>query len=125
MQFHKTRGIGRYSDEQLYALSLYLYSLTPPPNPNRPSALSARGEEVFERENCGACHTPPLYTNNRLSLARGFTPPLSAFQQYNIMRRSVGTDPDLALKTRRGTGYYVAPRVARSRMATHSKRAPA
>ena len=25
----------RYSDEQLYALARYLYSLTPPPNPNR------------------------------------------------------------------------------------------
>ena len=24
---------GRYSDEQLYALALYLYSLKPPPNP--------------------------------------------------------------------------------------------
>jgi hypothetical protein len=109
VQFFKGRGTGRYSDEQLYALSLYLYSLTPPPNPNRPGVLSARGEEVFERENCGACHTPPLYTNNRLTMARGFTPPVSAFQQYDVMRRSVATDPDLALKTRRGTGYYKVP----------------
>ena len=51
VQFFKARGTGRYSDEQLYALSLYVYSLTPPPNPNRPDALSARGEAVFEREN--------------------------------------------------------------------------
>ena len=109
VQFFKARGSGRYSDEQLYALSLYVYSLTPPPNPNRPDARSTRGEEVFERENCGACHTPPLYTNNRLSIASGFTPPVSAFKQYDIMRRSVGTDPDLTLKTRRGTGYYKVP----------------
>ena len=33
----------RYSDEQLYALARYLYSLTPPPNPNTASALSERG----------------------------------------------------------------------------------
>ena len=69
VQFFKARGGGRYSDEQLYALSLYIYSLTPPPNPNRPMPSPTRGEEVFKRENCGACHTPPLYTNNRLSIA--------------------------------------------------------
>ena len=37
----------RYSDEQLYALALYIYSLKPPPNPNRRTALSLRGEKVL------------------------------------------------------------------------------
>ena len=52
----------RYSDEQLYALALYVYSLKPPPNPNKPSEISRRGSKIFQREGCGGCHTPPLYT---------------------------------------------------------------
>jgi hypothetical protein len=100
---------GRYRDEQLYAFALYLYSLKPPPNPNHFDAIAARGEMVFTREGCGACHTPPLYTNNRLTPADGFTPPAGADEKYDILPVSVGTDPDLALKTRRGTGYYKVP----------------
>ena len=41
---------GRYSDEQLYALSLYIYSLKPPENPNKFDALAERGWEVFMTE---------------------------------------------------------------------------
>ena len=100
---------GRYSDEQLYALALYIYSLQPPPNPNKFDALATHGQKVFEREGCAMCHTPPLYTNNKLTLAEGFTPPPGAEQKYDILPISVGTDPDLALKTRRGTGYYKVP----------------
>jgi hypothetical protein len=37
----------RYSDEQLYALALYLYSLEPPPNLNEPSAVTELGRKVF------------------------------------------------------------------------------
>jgi hypothetical protein len=37
----------RYSDEQLYALVLYLYSLQPPPNPNRFDAVAGAREENF------------------------------------------------------------------------------
>ena len=43
---------GRYSDEQLYALALYIYSLKPPPNPNKFDAAAARGEKIFAREGC-------------------------------------------------------------------------
>ncbi|HEV2424379.1 MAG TPA: hypothetical protein VGZ29_06095, partial [Terriglobia bacterium] len=100
---------GRYSDEQLYALALYVYSLKPPPNPNKFDARAARGRRVFEKAGCANCHTPPLYTNNKLTLAEGFTPPAGASQRYDIMPISVGTDPNLALKTRRGTGYYKVP----------------
>ena len=100
---------GRYSDAQLYALALYVYSLQPPPNPNKPDALSKQGEEVFKRENCPVCHTPPLYTSNKLTIAEGFTPPPDADEKYDILPVSVGTDPNLALKTRRGTGYYKVP----------------
>jgi hypothetical protein len=100
---------GRYSDAQLYALALYVYSLTPPPNPNKFDALAARGKRVFAREGCAMCHTPPLYTNNKLTPAEGFTPPPGATQKYAVLPISVGTDPGLALKTRRGTGYYKVP----------------
>lgn len=100
---------GRYSDEQLYALALYVYSLQPPPNPNKFDAVAARGKKVFEREGCAGCHTPPLYTNNKLTLAEGFTPPAGADKKYDILPISVGTDPNLTLKTRRGTGYYKVP----------------
>lgn len=42
------------------------------------------------------------------TLAEGFTPPPGAEKKFDILPISVGTDPNLALKTRRGTGYYKA-----------------
>jgi len=99
----------RYSDAQLYALALYLYSLQPPRNPNKLDALAARGQKVFESQGCATCHTPPLYTNNKLTPVTGFTPPADHFQKYDILPMSVGTDPNLATRTRRGTGYYKVP----------------
>ncbi len=98
---------GRYSDEQLYALALYLYSLKPPPNPNPADSLARRGEKIFARQGCAGCHTPPLYTNNKLTLAAGFSRPADASD--DVLPLSVGTDPGLATKTRRGTGYYKVP----------------
>jgi hypothetical protein len=99
----------RYSDEQLYALALYIYSLKPPPNPNRRTALAVRGEKVFEREGCATCHPPPLYTNNTLTPADGFTVPEDHHKRFDILDISVGTNPGLAMTTRRGTGYYKVP----------------
>ena len=55
------------------------------------------------------CHTPPLYTNNKLTPADGFQIPDAHLQHYDILRLSVGTDPALALLTRRGSGYYKVP----------------
>jgi hypothetical protein len=100
---------GRYSDDQLYALARFVYVLRPPKNPNNMNAAAKRGQEIFVREGCAACHTPPLYTNNRLTPAAGFQPPASHAERFDIMPRSVGTNPDLALRTRRGTGYYKVP----------------
>ncbi len=99
----------RYRDEQLYAIGLYIYSLEPPPNPNPFDAVAAQGRKVFEREGCARCHTPPLYTNNQLTLAPGFTPSRDELKEYDILPVSVGTDPNLALRTRRGTGFYKIP----------------
>jgi len=99
----------RYSDEQLYALALYLYSLEPPPNRTPVSALTRRGEKIFADEGCASCHTPPLYTNNKLVPATGFTVPEDHKRKYNVMPIPIGTDPGLTLNTRRGTGYYKVP----------------
>jgi len=100
----------RYSELQLYALGKYLYSLKPPKNPNSfPQELIKKGEIIFKREGCVTCHTPPLYTNNKLTPVDGFTPPASHYKSYDIFDISVETDPDLTLYTRRGTGYYKVP----------------
>jgi cytochrome c peroxidase len=86
-----------------------LYSLKPPRNPNKLDSRARAGHEVFSREGCEGCHTPPLYTSNKLTPADGFVVPNQHRQQYGIIDRVVGTDPDLALRTRKGTGYYKVP----------------
>jgi hypothetical protein len=99
----------RYTDEELYALGLYLYSLEPPPNPNPFDEAAQRGQQVFEVEGCAACHTPPLYTNNKLTPAVSFDVPPEHREKYDVLDVSVGTDPNLTLRTRRATGYYKVP----------------
>ena len=104
-----SRVRARLSDEALYAMALYISSLRPPPNPNPQNEKSREGEKIFQREGCPMCHTPPLYTSNKVTLARGFSPPADAPKTLDILPLSVGTDPSLALHTRKGTGYYKVP----------------
>jgi hypothetical protein len=99
----------RYSDAQLFALAQFIYSLTPPPNPNPRDDRARRGEAVFAAAGCARCHTPPLYTANKLVPADGFTPPAEHLAKYDILDARVGTDPALTMTTRRGTGYYKIP----------------
>ncbi len=100
----------KYTDAQLYALTQYIYSLKPPKNPNQfPSALIDRGKKAFMKAGCVTCHTPPLYTNNKLTPVNGFEPPKDHFEKYDIFNVSVETDSVSALYTRRGTGYYKIP----------------
>lgn len=99
----------RYSDEQLYALSLYLYSLQPPANPNRFGASARLGQKIFKREGCPACHTPPLYTNNKLVAVDGWEPPSDHRKRFDVMERRVGTDARYALESLKGAGYYKVP----------------
>jgi hypothetical protein len=103
------RILYRYDDAVLYALAQFVYSLEPPPNPNRFDDKAARGQKVFTLTGCVGCHTPPLYTNNKLTLAVGYTPPKDHPLLDDIVPASVGTDPGLALKTRKGTGLYKVP----------------
>jgi hypothetical protein len=101
--------LARFSDEQLFALSLYIYSLQPPRNPNSFDEVARRGQRVFEKEGCTGCHTPPLYTNNKLTLAGDFVPPAGDFAKYDILPVRIGTDPRSAMQAMRGTGYYKVP----------------
>ena len=115
--FQPTRGVTsfsaeertRFSDEQLYALALYLESLQPPANPNPFNEPARRGQQIFGVQGCAGCHTPPLYTNNKLTPARGFVIPDDILKSEAILSVAVGTDPTLAMKTRRGTGFYKVP----------------
>jgi hypothetical protein len=100
----------RYADEVLYAIGIYLMSLEPPKNPNPAAAdVLARGEQVFRREGCVNCHVPPNYTSGKLTLAQEWKPPADHPNRDDIATVSVGTDPGLALKTRKGTGVYKIP----------------
>jgi hypothetical protein len=102
-------ALERYSDAQLFALAKFMESLAPPPNPNHANALTRQGEKVFVREGCGRCHTPPLYTSNKITPAIGFVVPEAHRRIYDIEPTVVGTDPTLTMRTRRGTGYYKVP----------------
>lgn len=105
-----TRLTVRPPDEAMYALGLYIYSLEPPKSPHPFDEQAKRGEKIFEAEGCGECHTPPIYTNNKLVAVPGFEPPADAAKYgLDVSNRRVGTDPGLALKTRKGTGYYKIP----------------
>jgi cytochrome c peroxidase len=89
---------------------MYVMSLEPPRNPDvAPPDVLARGEQVFRRERCVNCHTPPNYTNGKLTLAEGWQPPADHPNHDDILPLSVGTDPGLALRTRKGTGLYKIP----------------
>jgi cytochrome c peroxidase len=78
-------------------------------NPNKFDALAERGQRLFQRERCAMCHTPPLYTNNKLTPADGFVVPEDHLNKYDVLPISVGRDANLTLNTRRGTGYYKVP----------------
>ena len=100
----------RYADEVLYAIGTYLMSLEPPKNPSRAAdEMVVRGQQVFRREGCVNCHVPPDYTSGKLTLAEGWQPPANHPNRDDIAAVSVGTDPGLALKTRKGTGFYKIP----------------
>jgi hypothetical protein len=100
----------RYADEVLYAIGMYLMSLEPRKNPNPAAAdVLVRGDQLFRREGCVNCHVPPNYTSGKLTLAQGWEPPTDHPNRDDIAAVSVGTDPGLALKTRKGTGFYKVP----------------
>ena len=104
------RKTGRFTDAQMYALAKFLYSLKSPTNPEKfPAKLLEKGKTIFIQQGCVSCHTPPLYTNNKLTPVDGFEPPADHFEKYHIFNISVGTDPGLALYTRRSSGYYKVP----------------
>ena len=101
---------GRYSDEQLYALAKYVYSLKPPANPHAFDDLAERGQKVFTSKGCASCHQPDKeYGSDRLVAAPGFEVPANHPEKSRVMSRRVNTDPTLTMSTRRGTGFYKVP----------------
>jgi hypothetical protein len=100
----------RPPDEAMYALGLYLYSLEYPKSPHLFDEQAREGQRIFQAENCAVCHTPPLYTNNKLVPVPEFVPSENASALgLRVSDRRVGTDSGLALNTRKGTGYYKIP----------------
>ena len=102
-------GLTRFSDEQIYALAQYLYSLKAPKNPYKANSFTKKGRAVFEREGCSGCHSGSGFTNEKLMAAPGFKVPEAHLKLYSIEPGSIGTDAKLAMETRRGTGYYRVP----------------
>jgi hypothetical protein len=101
----------RHADEVSYAIGKYLLSLEPRKNPSpAPQAIVERGETIFTRERCDRCHTPPAFTNGKLAPVDGFEVPPNHPNAADIQAEPlVGTDPGLALRTRKGTGFYKIP----------------
>ncbi len=103
-------NVTRFSDEQLFALAKYIYSLKVPENPVVYSkSLLNKGHTIFVDQGCNNCHTPPLYSNNKLTPVDGFEPPKEHYKKYAIFDESVKTDSCLSLYTRKATGYYKVP----------------
>ncbi|MBL8840671.1 MAG: hypothetical protein JNL90_03975 [Planctomycetes bacterium] len=101
----------RPSDAAAYALGLYLASLEHVASPHPLDAEARDGQSVFEHEGCAQCHPAPLYTSNELFRVADFEPdprdPATA--RLHISDYRIDTDPGLALRTRKGTGYYRVP----------------
>lgn len=56
------RILFRYSDDALYAIAMFLFSVEAAANPQPPPAdLVERGQLIFTRETCDQCHVPPDY----------------------------------------------------------------
>jgi len=101
----------RRPDEAMYALGLYLCSLEPPQSPHPFDDRAQRGRAIFDSEGCADCHPPPLYTSSELIPVADFDPPKGdpATRRLHVSDYRIDTDPGLALKTRKGTGYHKIP----------------
>jgi mono/diheme cytochrome c family protein len=116
-----TNDSWRPSDAAYYAITLYVYSLSPPPNPDKPKtaadrALVRRGSTIFKSEGCFRCHDPNQgYTNNKLIAADGYEPPDDHPFGDDIVRtldgkpRRIGVDSRSAVVSHRGRGFYKVP----------------
>jgi DNA-binding beta-propeller fold protein YncE len=53
--------------EDVRDLTAYLRTLPPPPTvPPADPALAERGKAIFRDQGCARCHTPPVYTSNKV-----------------------------------------------------------
>jgi len=73
--------------ELVWALVIYLYSIEPPPRTQAPEQGIAQGQALFEAH-CGGCHRNAIGSGDPVALSR------------------IGTHPELASGSARGTGMY-------------------
>jgi len=106
-----TQLVVRPPDSAMYALGLYLAALEHPKSPHAYDERARAGHDVFEAEGCAECHPSPLYTSNELIAVADFEPRRSdpATARLHVADPKIDTDPGLALRTRKGTGYYRVP----------------
>jgi hypothetical protein len=80
----------RAPDEALYALLPVSLRPSATRQPERVrSAKIPAGQHIFTRRRLQRLPYPPLYTNNKLTLAEGFTPPAEHLRFLDIARVSV------------------------------------
>ena len=76
--------------------------------PTRTTEKAKKRKKVFDR---GTRRLPSgsAYTNNKLTLAKGWTPPKDHPYRADMLLFSVGTETAATLETRKGTGLYKIP----------------
>jgi hypothetical protein len=99
----------RAPDAALYAPALYIYSLQPPRNPNPFDDKAKAGQAIFLRERVPIVILHPSTQTTNSLWPTASQPLKNKPSSLDVLPLSVGTDPDLALKTRKGTGYYKVP----------------
>lgn len=85
----------RYSEATLRAGSVSGVFEAPAESQHLRRSRAARGTHLPSAGLAG-CHTPPLYTNNKLTPAKGSEVPEDLRKSDDILDVSVGTDPTLA-----------------------------
>lgn len=106
------RPLYHVEDDVLFALGMFIYSLEPAENPMKNQLnprFVARGKAIFEEENCVRCHKAPDYSGDKVMPVHGYSVPRNHPFQNRIRRARIDTDSGLALKTRKGTGFYKIP----------------
>jgi len=63
----------------------------------------------IEQKDCARCHKPPDYSGDWLMPVGGYEVPEDHPLKDRIRRARIDTDPGLALKSRKGTGFYKIP----------------
>ena len=99
----------RYTDEALYALAHYLYALQPPANPNHTDAQSRAGGVRLRTRGLRRLPHRSAVHQQQADAGRRIRGSRNGATVADVVPVRVGTDPELAMRSRRGTGYYKVP----------------